>query len=121
VALHALATAILAGAGQGDLGRHFPPTDAQTHGAASSGLLRRVIERVEADGWRVESAQLSLVGARPRLGAQRLDQMRARIAELLGTGGSSAVAVVASSGNLGGPEGAGLVISATALATLARR
>ena len=46
--------------------------------------------------------------------------MRARIAELLEVDESD-VAVIASSGNLGGPEGAGLVVSATAFVTLATR
>jgi 2-C-methyl-D-erythritol 4-phosphate cytidylyltransferase/2-C-methyl-D-erythritol 2,4-cyclodiphosphate synthase len=120
VALHALATAILAAAGLGDLGRHFPPTDPATAGAASAGLLADVLRGAEDAGWLVASAQVSLLGARPRLGGQRLDQMRGRIASLLGVA-DSAVSVVAASGNLGGPEGAGLVVSASALATLVRR
>jgi 2-C-methyl-D-erythritol 4-phosphate cytidylyltransferase / 2-C-methyl-D-erythritol 2,4-cyclodiphosphate synthase len=119
VALHALATAILAAARLGDLGRHFPPTDEATAGAASSRLLRAVLETVAGDGWRVESAQVSLLGARPRLGATRLDAMRARIAELLAVD-PTAVAVIASSGNLAGPAGAGLVVGASALVTLVR-
>jgi 2-C-methyl-D-erythritol 4-phosphate cytidylyltransferase/2-C-methyl-D-erythritol 2,4-cyclodiphosphate synthase len=119
VALHALATALLAGAGLGDLGRHFPPGDPATAGAASSALLDSVLEQVSSSGWRVESAQVSLLGARPRLGPPRLDAMRARIADLLAVP-ESAVAVVASSGNLGGAEGAGSVISASALAVLVR-
>jgi 2-C-methyl-D-erythritol 2,4-cyclodiphosphate synthase len=118
-ALHALATALLAASGRGDLGRRFPPTDPATAGAASGGLLRSVVEDIAADGWRIESAQVSLLGARPRFGAQRLDAMRAAISRLLGAD-ESAVAVVASSGNLGGAEGAGLAISATAVVSLTR-
>jgi 2C-methyl-D-erythritol 2,4-cyclodiphosphate synthase len=74
---------------------------------------------VNADGWRVLSAQLSLLGARPRLGARRLDQLRSTVAGLLGVA-ESQLAVVASSGNLAGAEGAGLVISASASVTLVR-
>lgn len=120
VALHALATAILAGARLGDLGRHFPPTDGATAGAPSAELLAAVVAQAQAAGWRVESAQISLLGARPRLGAARLDAMRDRVAQLLALE-PAAVAIVASGGNLAGPEGAGLVISASAIATLVAR
>ncbi|HVM30311.1 MAG TPA: 2-C-methyl-D-erythritol 2,4-cyclodiphosphate synthase [Candidatus Limnocylindrales bacterium] len=120
VALHALATALLSAARLGDLGRRFPPSDPATAGAASAGLLAAVVGDVRASGWRVSSAQLSLLGARPRLGAARLDEMRARIAEILGTMPEQ-VSVTASSGNLTGPEGAGLVIRASAFVTLVRR
>jgi 2-C-methyl-D-erythritol 4-phosphate cytidylyltransferase / 2-C-methyl-D-erythritol 2,4-cyclodiphosphate synthase len=119
VALHALATAVLAAARREDLGRRFPPTDEATAGAPSAGLLRAVLDDVRADGWRVASAQLSLTGARPRLGGERLEMIRTRVAELLGVG-PDAVAVTASTGNLAGPEGAGLVIGASALVSLAR-
>jgi len=120
VALHALASALLAGIRGGDLGRRFPPTDPATAGAPSASLLSAVLNDVRAAGLRPRSAQVSLLGARPRLGAARLDAMRARIAELLEVDESD-VAVIASSGNLGGPEGAGLVVSATAFVTLATR
>jgi 2-C-methyl-D-erythritol 4-phosphate cytidylyltransferase / 2-C-methyl-D-erythritol 2,4-cyclodiphosphate synthase len=120
VALHALASALLAAARQGDLGRRFPPTDPQTAGAASAGLLAAVLDDVRSSGWEPRSAQVSLLGARPRLGAARLEAMRERIGGLLGLP-TDAVAVIASSGNLAGPEGAGLAISASAFVTLARR
>jgi 2-C-methyl-D-erythritol 4-phosphate cytidylyltransferase / 2-C-methyl-D-erythritol 2,4-cyclodiphosphate synthase len=119
VALHALASALLAGAGLGDLGRLFPATDEATRGAASSELLAVALRHVAAAGWRPTAAQVSIVGARPRLGASRLEDMRDRLAELLGLV-PDAVAVVASSGNLNGAEGAGLAISASAIVTLVR-
>jgi 2-C-methyl-D-erythritol 4-phosphate cytidylyltransferase / 2-C-methyl-D-erythritol 2,4-cyclodiphosphate synthase len=120
VALHALATALLSAARLGDLGRRFPPTDPATAGAASAGLLSAVLDDVHRAGWRVSAAQVSLLGARPRLGAQRLEEMRRRIAELLAVD-QDGLSVIASSGNLAGPEGAGLVISASAYVTLVRR
>jgi 2-C-methyl-D-erythritol 4-phosphate cytidylyltransferase / 2-C-methyl-D-erythritol 2,4-cyclodiphosphate synthase len=120
VVLHALASAILAAVGMGDLGRHFPAGDPQTAGAPSTRLLSSVLEAVGREGWQPRSAQLALLGARPRLGASRLDQMRERVAELLGVV-PPAIALTASSGNLTGPEGAGLAISATASVTLVRR
>jgi 2-C-methyl-D-erythritol 4-phosphate cytidylyltransferase / 2-C-methyl-D-erythritol 2,4-cyclodiphosphate synthase len=120
VALHALATALLSAARLGDLGRRFPPSDPATAGAASVALLDAVLHDVSGAGWQVKSAQVSLLGARPRLGGERLEQMRRRIAHLLAVAHEE-VAVVASSGNLAGPEGAGLVVSASAFVTLQRR
>jgi 2C-methyl-D-erythritol 2,4-cyclodiphosphate synthase len=59
---------------------------------------------------------LTIVGARPRL-AGTLEQMRTVIAGILGVQ-AAAVGVKASSGNLDGAEGAGRVLSATAIATI---
>lgn len=120
VVLHAIATAILSATGNGDLGRLFPSNDKQTTGIASSDLLREAIQKADESGWTVESAQVSLVGARPRLGGQRLDAMATRVAELLAVSRDS-VAINASTGNLSGDEGAGRAITATALIGLRRR
>jgi 2-C-methyl-D-erythritol 4-phosphate cytidylyltransferase/2-C-methyl-D-erythritol 2,4-cyclodiphosphate synthase len=120
VVLHAIATALLSGSGNGDLGRLFPPSDPRTAGIASSELLREAVAQAAESGWAVESAHVSLVGARPKLGGQRLDAMRAKVAELLGVSPES-VAISASTGNLNGAEGAGRVMSATALIGLHRR
>jgi 2-C-methyl-D-erythritol 4-phosphate cytidylyltransferase / 2-C-methyl-D-erythritol 2,4-cyclodiphosphate synthase len=119
VALHALATALLAASGLGDLGRLFPDSDRSTLGAPSARLLADAIDRTREAGWQAASVQVSLVGARPRLGAERLERIRARIAELTAVGQES-VAVVASSGNLSGDEGAGRAISASAVVTMVR-
>jgi 2-C-methyl-D-erythritol 4-phosphate cytidylyltransferase/2-C-methyl-D-erythritol 2,4-cyclodiphosphate synthase len=120
VILHAIATAILSATGNGDLGRLFPPTDNRTAGIASADLLHAAIARASESGWAVESAQVSLVGARPKLGGQRLDAMAANVAEMLNISRDS-VAINASTGNLSGDEGAGRTISATALVGLHRR
>jgi len=120
VVLHALANALLAACGLPDLGRVFPSTDAATAGIASSSLLEEVVKRAEQAGWRVGRAQVALVGARPKLGGRWLDEMRARIGQLLGLDIED-VALTASTGNLNGAEGAGRVISATALVGVHRR
>ena len=119
VVLHSLATAILAACGLGDLGRVFPPSDSQTIGIASSQMVHEVVRQAEGSGWKVARAQVSVVGARPRLG-RHIDEMRARMAELLSVSTDS-IAVTASTGNLNGAEGAGRVISASALVTVHRR
>ena len=119
VVLHALATAILAACGLGDLGRLFPASDPSTGGIASATLVTEVAKQAAEAGWTVDRAQLAIVGARPRLG-RRLDEMRDAVAGLVGVA-SESVAVTASTGNLSGPEGAGRVIKATALVTVVRR
>jgi 2-C-methyl-D-erythritol 2,4-cyclodiphosphate synthase len=119
VVLHATASALLAAAGEGDLGRLFPSDEPGTAGAPSAGLLTSVVERLKRAGWLPSGVSVGIVGARPKLGAQRLDAMAARIADLVGLAGE-AVSVTASSGNLIGDEGAGRAISATCVATVVR-
>lgn len=120
VVLHAIADACLGAAGLPDLGRQFPPSDPATSGADSAALLGVVLARVAAEGWRPASADLSIVGARPRLGGRRLEGIRERLAELLDLP-LERVGVRASTGNLSGDEGYGLAISASALVGLVRR
>lgn len=119
VALHAVATALLAAAGLGDLGQLFPSGDPTTTGAGSADLLRQAVARTAEAGWTASAVQLALLGARPRFGAARLGAIRAAIASLLVLN-PDAVAVTASTGNLIGAEGKGLGISATALVTVVR-
>ena len=116
VVLHALADALLGATGGGDLGRLFPADTRTPLGIASGRLLEEVRRRVEAAGWRPVSVDVTVVGARPLLGAH-LEPMRDSIAGLLGLD-PSAVNVKASSGNLDGAEGAGRSISALAIATV---
>jgi 2-C-methyl-D-erythritol 4-phosphate cytidylyltransferase/2-C-methyl-D-erythritol 2,4-cyclodiphosphate synthase len=116
VVLHALADAMLGATGGGDLGRVFPADTRTPLGIASGRLLEEVRQRAEAAGWRPVSVDVTVVGARPRLGAY-LEPMRDSIAALLGLD-RSAVNVKASSGNLDGAEGAGRSISALAIATV---
>ena len=116
VVLHAIADALLGAVGLGDLGRQFPADATTPQGADSAVLLGAVVDRLSAAGWRPAAVDVTVVAARPRLGA-RLDGMRDRIAELLGLG-AAAVSVKASTGNLDGSEGAGRTISATVIATV---
>ncbi|HXX60059.1 MAG TPA: 2-C-methyl-D-erythritol 4-phosphate cytidylyltransferase [Candidatus Sulfotelmatobacter sp.] len=117
-ALHAIADGLLGAAALGDLGRRFPAGDPATRGIASSNLLRAVLVDVTAAGWRPVAVDLQLEGARPHLGAARLDAMRDAIAGLLGLD-PAAVSVRASTGNLDGATGAGRSIAAQALVTVA--
>jgi 2-C-methyl-D-erythritol 4-phosphate cytidylyltransferase/2-C-methyl-D-erythritol 2,4-cyclodiphosphate synthase len=116
VVLHALADALLGAAGQGDLGRLFPADARTPEGIASRLLVEDVRRRLEVAGWRPAAVDLTIVAARPRLGAD-LDAMRDAIAALLDLE-PSAVNVKASSGNLDGAEGGGRSISALVVATV---
>jgi 2-C-methyl-D-erythritol 2,4-cyclodiphosphate synthase len=83
VMLHALMDALLGAAGLGDIGQHFPDTDAAYKGADSFALLEREMEAMRERGWRVMSADVCLIGERPKLAPHR-ERMRARVAPALG-------------------------------------
>lgn len=83
VLLHALGDALLGACGLGDLGQHFPPNDERWRGAASSDLLRRIVELARGAGWRCVNCDLTLIAEAPRLGPYR-ESIRRRIAKLLG-------------------------------------
>jgi 2-C-methyl-D-erythritol 4-phosphate cytidylyltransferase / 2-C-methyl-D-erythritol 2,4-cyclodiphosphate synthase len=116
VALHAVADALLGAAGLGDLGRLFPARPSTPRGIDSRELLAGVLRRLSEAGWRPASIDLTITGARPRLGP-RLDDMGSAIATIAGLE-PGAVNVKASTGNLQGAEGAGRSIAALALATI---
>lgn len=116
VALHAVADALLGAAGLGDLGRHFPADASTPRGIASGQLLASVVERLGSAGYRPASVDVTIIGARPRLG-DRLDAMAVAMAELLGLP-VGRVSVKASTGNLAGDEGAGRSMAARAVATI---
>jgi len=80
--LHAIADALLGGAGLDDLGTLFPDTDEKWKGANSSSLLSEVVRRVCASGWRVQNLDVVIATEGPRIAPHR-DAMRTRIASLL--------------------------------------
>lgn len=67
VALHALCDALLGAAALGDIGRHFPDTEAVWKDADSRGLLREVVRLVRDKGFRPHNIDLTLVAQKPRL------------------------------------------------------
>lgn len=83
VMLHALMDALLGAAGLGDIGQHFPDTDASYRNADSLELLKRVMTKLHTLGWRVGNADVLLIGERPKLGPHR-QAMRERVAPVLG-------------------------------------
>jgi 2-C-methyl-D-erythritol 4-phosphate cytidylyltransferase/2-C-methyl-D-erythritol 2,4-cyclodiphosphate synthase len=117
-ALHAIADGLLGAAAMGDLGRRYPADATTPRGVSSRELLAGVSETLRLAGWRPESVDLTITGARPRLAAH-LDAMRDAIAGLLGLA-PTAVGAKASTGNLEGAAGAGRVIAADATVTIVR-
>ena len=80
---HAITDALFGAAGLGDIGRHFPDTDAAFKGADSIALLAECVRRVRAAGWEPVNIDSTIVAQKPRL-ALHVDAMRARLAETLG-------------------------------------
>lgn len=78
VVLHALCDALLGAAALGDIGRHFPDTDARWAGIDSRLLLREVQVRLGAVGWRCINADITVIAQAPRL-APHIEAMRAHI------------------------------------------
>lgn len=66
VLVHALCDALLGALALGDIGRHFPDSDARYKGISSMLLLRYVMELVQQRGWRLGNADLTLVAQAPR-------------------------------------------------------
>lgn len=83
VVAHAVAEALLGGAGLGDLGRHFPASDPAWAGADSMQLLDRVASMVRGAGLGLVNADCTVVCERPRL-ADHTDEMARRLQGLLG-------------------------------------
>lgn len=83
VLIHALCDALLGAAALGDIGQHFPDSDAQWAGADSRLLLRQVCQMVDAAGFLLGNADLTLVAETPRVAAH-LPDMRETLAVVAG-------------------------------------
>jgi 2-C-methyl-D-erythritol 2,4-cyclodiphosphate synthase len=81
--LHAITDALLGAAALGDIGTHFPPSDARWKDADSRDLLRGAARVLSEAGWVVDNVDSTVVAERPRLGPH-IPAMRAEIARTLG-------------------------------------
>jgi len=116
VGLHALTDALLGTIAEGDIGVHFPPSDARWRGAASEVFLRHAAGLVSKHGGTIVHADITLLCESPRVGPYR-DLMRARIAEMLGLD-LSQVSIKATTNEGLGFIGRGEGIAALATATV---
>ena len=83
VLLHAVSDALLGACALGDIGRHFPDTDATWAGADSRALLRHVVTLVQQQGYGVVNLDATLMAQAPKM-APHIDAMREVIAADLG-------------------------------------
>ena len=83
VALHALTDALLGAFGDGDIGSHFPPSDARWQGTDSAAFLVHAHDLLRARGGVFVHGDLTIICEAPRIGPHR-DAMRTRIANILG-------------------------------------
>lgn len=79
VLLHALCDALLGAAALGDIGMHFPDSDARWRGTPSRTFLRHVCQLLSSHGFVVVNVDATVIAEAPRLGKHR-DSMRANIA-----------------------------------------
>jgi len=83
VVLHAVCDAMLGALALGDIGIHFPPSDARWKGADSRTFVRHCDALIRARGWRVGNCDITVVCERPKVGPQA-QAMRESIAADLG-------------------------------------
>jgi 2-C-methyl-D-erythritol 4-phosphate cytidylyltransferase/2-C-methyl-D-erythritol 2,4-cyclodiphosphate synthase len=83
VVLHAITDALLGAAGLGDIGEHFPPSDAQWKDAPSSLFLSHAIELLRARGAIIDHVDCTIIAEAPKVGPHRM-AMRERIAAIAG-------------------------------------
>ncbi len=119
VLLHAICDALLGAAALGDIGRHFPDTEARWKGVDSRQLLREVVARVAARGFRPSNVDATVIAQAPRL-APHIPSMVANIAADLGLP-IDAVNVKATTTEKLGFTGRGEGIAAEAVALLLAR
>lgn len=82
VVLHSLIDALLGACAMGDIGDHFPPSDAQYKGMSSTELLRRVLPLIEDKSYRVLNLDATVFLEKPKLAPYK-QKIREKLAELL--------------------------------------
>ena len=80
---HTLCDAMFGAAGMGDIGEHYPDTDARFAGVESLELLKETAARLAVEGWHLLNADCSLVAERPRVSDVRAEMIK-RLSECAG-------------------------------------
>jgi 2-C-methyl-D-erythritol 2,4-cyclodiphosphate synthase len=119
VLAHAITDAILGAASLGDIGMHFPDSDARWKGCDSLVFLRHASELAAGKGWRVGNVDSTVILERPKLKDYRA-AIRARLAETLGLDVDS-VSVKFKTAEKVGPVGEGKSAEAQAVVVLLPR
>jgi len=113
---HAITDALFGAAALGDIGRHFPDTDAAFKGADSMLLLAEAAQRVRAAGYEIGNIDSTVIAQAPKL-APHIEAMRVRLAAVLGLAVDQ-INVKAKTAERMGPVGEGRAIEARAVCVL---
>ena len=116
VLLHAITDAVLGAAAMGDIGTHFPDTDAQFRGADSVVLLVEAVRRVRAGGWQIGNIDSTIIAQAPKL-MPHIPAMRINIAQALALQPDQ-INVKAKTAEKMGPVGQGAAMEARAVVLL---
>ncbi|QAY80082.1 bifunctional 2-C-methyl-D-erythritol 4-phosphate cytidylyltransferase/2-C-methyl-D-erythritol 2,4-cyclodiphosphate synthase [Sphingosinicella sp. BN140058] len=116
VVLHAITDALLGAIGAGDIGQHFPPSDPQWRGAASSRFIEHAHGLIEARGGRIDHVDATIICEAPKVGPHR-EAIRASVAALLRLP-PARVSIKATTTERLGFTGRGEGIAAQAIATV---
>ncbi len=116
VGIHALCDAIYGALAEGDIGRHFPPSEASWKDADSARFLAHAASRIAARGGRLANADVTLICERPKI-APHAAAMMARLAQILGVD-TGRISVKATTTEKLGFTGRGEGIAAQAVATV---
>lgn len=115
VAMHALTDAIYGALSDGDIGRHFPPSDPQWKGAASDIFLRHAVERAIERGLAIGNVDVTIICERPKIGPHA-EAMRAQLAGIMGCAPGQVSVKATTSEQLGFTgRGEGIAAQATCL------
>jgi len=115
---HAITDAILGAAALGDIGMHFPDTDARWRGADSLQFLRHACDLARAQGYTISNVDATVILERPKLKEYRLP-VRERLSENLGVS-LDRVSIKFKTSEKVGPVGEGRSAEAQAIVTLVR-
>ena len=118
VLVHAICDALLGAAALGDIGKHFPDTDAKYKGIDSLVLLKQVVELLHKEGYTISNIDSTIAMQRPKL-RPHIDLMRERIAAAAGLS-IEQVSVKATTTEHLGFEGEEKGVSATAVVLLVK-
>lgn len=113
---HAITDALFGAAALGDIGQHFPDTDAAFKGADSVSLLTEAARRVRAAGWQINNIDSTIIAQAPKL-APHLPAMRERLAQALSIA-IDQINVKAKTAEKMGPVGRGEAMEARAICLL---
>lgn len=116
--MHAVTDALYGALADGDIGQHFPPSEAEWAGADSRIFLEHAINRAKERGFTVSNIDCTLICERPKIGPHA-DAMRARMADLMGLA-IDRISVKATTSEQLGFTGRGEGIAALATALLVK-